>query len=268
MYAGDYDNNQSLDLIPTTYYRSEEGDYREYPFYGRKDMEKQIRQFQDIYEEHKEFGVASIEDVLASLPDVTQVQLSANYQLSVVLENLGNGEFSFRELPPEAQLAPVYGILTGDFNGDLLPDLLLTGNDYGNEVGNGRYDALNGLLLTGDGLGNFKPLLMQESGLVIPGDGKSLVRVAHADGSLLMVSGQNQGKLGLFRSSLNFRSIPLEPFDCAAFIHLKDGRSYRQELHYGDSFLSQSGRSLWLPEGVSKVEIENYQGVHRVLAVE
>jgi hypothetical protein len=109
---------------------------------------------------------------------------------------------------------------------------------------------------------------MQESGIVIPGDGKSLVKLKAADGSQVVLSGQNQGKLGMFRSGLNYRSVPLEPDDCSASIHLEDGRCYLQELHYGDSFLSQSGRRIWLPEGVSRVEIRNYQGEHRVLAIE
>lgn len=268
IYAGDYDNNKSLDLIPTTYYRSESGEYMEYPFYGRKDMEKQIRHFQELFKEHKDYGEAPIEEVMARLPDVTQIKLMANYQLTSMIENHGDGNFTVKELPPEAQLAPVFAILTGDFNGDQLPDILLSGNDFGNEVGNGRFDALNGLLLVGDGQGSFDPVRMQESGIVIPGDGKSLVKILASDGSLVVVSGQNQGKLGMFRSEVSYKSIGLKPFDCAAIIHLKDQRTYRQEIHYGDSFLSQSARRLWLPEHVAKVEIIDYQGTLREAAID
>ncbi len=268
LYAGDYDNNQSLDLIPTTYFRNEAGTYTEVPFYGRNDMEKQIRRFQELFPEHKDYGEADIGEVMSRLPDVTRIELKANYQLSALIENLGNGDFLIRELPADAQLAPVFAILTGDFTGDQMPDILLTGNDYGNEVGNGRYDALNGLLLAGDGKGDFQALTMQESGILIPGDGKSLVKVKSSDGSLVVVSGQNQGKLGMFRSGQNSYSLLISPFDCAVIVHLENQRSYREEIYYGDSFLSQSARRLWLPKDVKKIELIDYQGNIREVAIE
>lgn len=268
LYAGDYDNNESLDLIPTTYFRMETGTYTEVPFYGRKDMEKQIRRFQELFPGHKDYGEADIGEVMARLPDVTTLVLKANYQQSALIENLGNGDFKIRELPAEAQLAPVFAILTGDFTGDQMPDILLTGNDYGNEVGNGRYDALNGLLLAGDGKGNFEALSMQESGILIPGDGKSLVKLQSSNGSLVVVSGQNQGKLAMFRSSKSYHSMPLLHNDFAVIVHLKNQRSYRQEVYHGDSFLSQSARRLWLPKDVQKIELIDYQGNIREMAIE
>jgi hypothetical protein len=263
LYAGDYDNDMRLDLIPTTYYLNEEGEMKEFPFFGRMDMQKQVKEFGNLFNGHKEFGLATIKEVMAKLPDVTQLLLKANYQLSSVIENRGHGEFSVIPLPAEAQLAPLFAILTGDFTDDQLPDLLITGNDYGNEIGNGRYDALNGLLLKGDGKGHFEPLAMQESGIIIPGDGKSLVRLNAPDSSMMVLSGQNRGKLGIFKCGSPYRLLDLEQDDCAAIVHLQDGRSYREEIHYGDSFLSQSTRKLWLPPLTLSVDIINYQGVKR-----
>ena len=265
LYAGDYDNNQSLDLIPTNYYLDEAGALIEYPFFGRKDMEMQIGQFRKIFEKHSDFGEASIDEVMSRLPDVTQVRLSANYQLSSYFENLGNGEFAVSALPAEAQLAPIFAMLAGDFTGDQVPDLLLTGNDYGNEVGNGRFDALNGLVLAGDGKGAFTPLTMQNSGILIPGDGKSLVRLPSADSTLLVVAGQNQGKLLTFTSAMESFPIDLDPLDCAVIVHLSDNRSYKQEISYGDTFLSQSSRHIWLSSAVRRIEIIDYLGNKREL---
>jgi hypothetical protein len=204
---------------------------------------------------------------MARLPDVTQILLKANYQMTSYIENRGDGKFVLRELPDEAQIAPVFAILTGDFTNDQLPDILITGNDYGNEIREGRYDALNGLLLRGDGKGNFEPMTMQQSGIIIPGDGKSLAKLHASDSALLVISGQNRGKLGVFKSEYPYRSIALDPFDQAAIVHLKDQRSYREEFHYGNSYLSQSGRRLWLPQNAINVEIINYQGVKRTLSL-
>jgi len=267
LYAGDYDNNMYLDLIPTTYYINETGELKEYPFFGRTDMEKQVTEFKNIFQEHKEFGRATIDEVMARLPDVTKVLLKANYQKTSYIENRGQGEFVVKELPAEVQLAPVFAILTGDFTDDQLPDILITGNDYGNEIGNGRYDALNGILLRGDGMGNFAPIPMQQSGIIIPGDGKSLVKLQASDSALVVISGQNRGKLGLFKSEYPYHSLALDPNDHAAIIHLQDGRYYREEIPYGNSYLSHSGRRLWLPQNVKEVEIFSYQGESRNLSI-
>ncbi len=263
MYAGDFDNNMSLDLIPTAYFRNEAGDKTEFPYFGRKDMEKSILQFEGLYEQHKLYGVATIEEVLAKLPAVQVLTLKANNLLSSYIENRGNGEFTITELPVEAQLAPVYAILTGDFTNDRMPDILLTGNDYGTEVGMGRSDALNGLLLAGDGKGNFEPVKMQQSGILIPGDGKSLVKLRSADSSLVLIAGQNRGHLKVFKSENDNFSIALKPYDQAAILHFRDNRTSREEFYYGNSFLSQSSRRLWLPDDIERIEIIDTQGKKR-----
>jgi hypothetical protein len=256
-----------LDLIPTNYYLSENGQMEEFAYYGRMDMEKQILEFKDVFGAHHEFGRATMREVLSRLPDVQKIQLEANCQKTSYFENKGNGEFEQIALPAEVQLAPVYAILTGDFTGDQMSDILLTGNDYGNEVGIGRYDALNGLLLEGDGSGNFKPLSMQRSGIIIPGDGKSLVKLQASNGSLVVVSGQNRGKLGLFRQQNQIPSVNVGPYDHAAIVHLKNNRSYREEIYYGNSFLSQSSRRLWLPGNTEKVELIDYRGSKREVSI-
>ncbi|PID91837.1 MAG: RNA-binding protein [Bacteroidetes bacterium] len=264
LFAGDYDKNESLDLIPSNYYLSEEGEWVEYSFFGRKDMEKQLRQIRELFKEHKAFGEATIDDIISALPDATRIELKGNYQLSAVIENTGEG-FRIHPLPPEAQLAPVFGILTGDFTGNGLPDILLTGNDFGNEVGNGRYDALNGLLLEGNGLGGFSPLAMQKSGILIPGDGKSLVSLQLKNSTQVVIGGQNRGPLCIFKLNRDRLSLALEPLDCTAVIHLSNGSSYKEELPYGHSFLSQSSRRLWIPKATKKIELFNSLGERRVI---
>jgi len=259
IYMVDFETNMSLDLIPTAYFLNDIGEMTEFPFYGKMDMEKQLIKFQGSYYEHKQYGEATIDEVMTKFPNAMPFAIKANYLLSSYIENLGNGEFTMSVLPMEAQLAPVYAILTGDFTNDNMPDILLTGNDYGTEVSMGRYDALNGLLLAGDGTGNFKPVAMQQSGIIIPGDGKSLVKLQSSDSSLILISGQNQGELKLFKSENINNSIALKPYDRAVIVHLQDNQTYREEIFYGNSFLSQSSRRLWLPNDVKNIEIIDYQ---------
>jgi len=284
IYAADFDANKTemtnpaadlnvrgnlgLDAIPSAWFPNEKGKLTEYPFFGRVDMDKQLIRTKKLYLHHHDFGKATIQDLMGHFPDAKPLVLKANYLKTSYIENLGNGNFALREMPPAAQLAPVYGMLTGDFNGDNLPDLLLTGNDFGTETGMGRSDALNGLLLLGDGKGNFTPTAMQQSGIYIPGDGKSLAQLQLKDGSTLIIAGQNKGELKAFKKGANTgKTIPLKASDCVAIIKLNDGRIYREELPYGHSFLSQSARRLWLPAGAVSFEIIDYQGNRRKSAV-
>ena len=77
---------------------------------------------------------------------------------SAYIENLGNGSFKMHPLPIEAQTAPVFGILSNDYNSDGNTDLLLTGNSYSSNIYTGQYDAFTGLFLSGNGKGEFSPV--------------------------------------------------------------------------------------------------------------
>lgn len=264
VYAADFDGNSGLDVIPSVFFPDKQGKKEEYPFFGRADLEKQVVKVKGFFPHHYQFGEATMSDFVSKFPKATPLVLRANYLQTSYIQNVGNGKFSIRALPLEAQLAPIFGMVTGDFNNDGQQDVILSGNDFSTEVGIGRYDALNGLLLLGDGKGNFIPQAMQKSGIAIPGDGKSLVQLQAADGHMLLVAGQNKGPLKVFKATqLQGEYVPLKMGDCTAIIHLKDGRNYRQELTYGQGFLSQSVRKLWVPAAATSCEIENVQGTKR-----
>jgi enediyne biosynthesis protein E4 len=148
-----------------------------------------------------------------------------------------------------------------DFNGDGNLDLALAGNDYGNEVTNGRYDAMNGLLLSGNGEGRFTPQSILQSGIYIPGDAKALVKLKGSDGSLLLVSSQNQGSLKAFRLKNTGRKVPMRPTDRYAILLLENGKRRKEEFYYGSSFLSQSARMLNINQHVDSFAIYDVKGI-------
>jgi hypothetical protein len=116
---------------------------------------------------------------------------------SVALSN-GDGTFTLRPLPTEAQFAPVYASLADDFDGDGRTDLLLAGNFYGVTPVRGRYDASYGLLLRGDGRGDFEPVDIEESNLVIEGQVRDMKLLRYARGPLIAVARNNE-KLQILR---------------------------------------------------------------------
>lgn len=267
LYAADFDGNGGYDAIPTAYFSTfDQRDPKEYPYFGRMDMDKQIIQFKKEFPVHRDFGLKTVEEVLGVFENTNPLVLTANYLKSAYLENQGDGSFALQALPIEAQIAPIYGMIAKDFDGDGYKDILLQGNDHGMETAMGKADAFNGLLLIGDGKGGFEPITLAESGFYMPGDAKALVEVRQANQAIAILASQNKGPLKVFENTTaNSKNIDLQPFDAYAIITLSDGQSYKEECGYGQTFLSQSARVLTVPVNASKVEVFDYQGGNRVI---
>ncbi|GAB2498072.1 VCBS repeat-containing protein [Algoriphagus taiwanensis] len=202
IYAKDFDSNGSVDPVVFSYYKDKiGGGYNSFPSHFWDDLNGQSTLFRRKFERYKYFALTTETTLFTEEEKKDALILTGNYDRSVWVENLGGGKFQVHELPTLAQLAPVYGIATYDVNGDGNLDILLTGNDYGNEIFIGRLDASLGLLLLGDGNGGFTPVNSRESGFVVPGDAKGLVRLEGANGQSLFAAAQNRGKLLVFRKS-------------------------------------------------------------------
>ncbi|MCS6968885.1 MAG: VCBS repeat-containing protein [Cytophagales bacterium] len=259
IYAADFNNDGNYDAIPTAYFLDDAGQLREFPFFGRDDMIKQMLFIKAKFTSYKAFAGADIVQTLGADTLKKASRWEANFLASAYVQNKGNGKFEVHPLPLQAQYSPVFGMLADDFDGDGNADALLVGNDYGTEVMNGRQDALYGLMLKGDGKGNFTPLSISQSGWFVPEDGKALIRVASADGQPLFVASRNQHNLLSFRSRLVYRKITPPTGATAALLTLSNGKVQRREIYYGSSFLSQNSRYLWLTEAIKKVEFITYK---------
>ena len=109
--------------------------------------------------------------------------------------NEGNGKFTLRALPVEAQFSPVFGIEIGDFNDDSNMDILLGGNMYKVKPQVGRYDASYGTLLIGDGKNNFKAMAAKSSGIKLDGEVRDIVTIKNLNNSILLISRNNDSVL-------------------------------------------------------------------------
>jgi hypothetical protein len=223
-------------------------------------MLRQMNSLRKKFPAYKDFAVATMKDVLSAQDREGALILEANEFRSGYLRNDGNGKFSFHPLPQAAQYSMVNGMTADDFDGDGNLDVLLTGNDYGTEPVVGRYDALNGLFLKGDGKGNFTPLSILQSGIYIPGNGKALAELKGADGQTLVAASQNRGYLKVFALRKSQPLIPVSGPATDFMIGLRNGQKRRQELYYGSSFQSQSGRYLRRTEQVTGIEKRDKDG--------
>lgn len=186
---------------------------------------------------------------------------------SSYIENLGNGKFEMKALPLMAQVGPIYGMVTEDFDNDGNLDVLLSGNSYAPEVLSGRDDALIGLLLKGDGKGNFIPVHNTKSGFVSDLDSKGMAKIILANGQSLIVVGNNSNKTKSFIDQIPANYVRANTNDVTATVTLSDGRKYRHEFQYGSTYLSNSSRSLKLSPKISAITITDYQGNERSIQI-
>ena len=186
---------------------------------------------------------------------------------SSYIENLGNGKFKIKALPLVAQVGPIYGMITEDFDNDGNLDVLLSGNSYAPEVLSGRDDAMIGLLLRGDGKGNFIPMHNAKSGFVSDLDSKGMAKIILANGQSLIVVGNNSNKTKSFIDQIPANYVRANTNDVTATVTLSDGRKYRHEFQYGSTYLSNSSRSLKLSPKISAITITDYQGNERSIQI-
>ena len=194
LYINDFSHGGGLEQILTSYRNGVS-----YPLAGRDELLAKIPSLRGKYPTYKSFGASRIEDIFPS-EDVAKAQVREAYTFaSAVARNNLDGTFTMEQLPVEAQLAPIYAAIAGDFDGDGRIDLLLGGNFSGVPPVLGRYDASYGLMLKGDGAGRFAAVDLAASNLVIDGEVRHMATLRGARGERLIVVARNNDKLEILR---------------------------------------------------------------------
>jgi enediyne biosynthesis protein E4 len=259
IYADDFDNNGGFDALPFLFLKDGKGSVAEFPAFTRDDMIQELIRIRRQFPTYKDFATATVQDILTEDERKKALKVSANYTESAILKNGGRGKFTVIPLRYQAQWSPVYGVLTDDFNNDGNIDLLLNTNDLGTEVNTGQYDALNGMLLIGKGDGTFEAQSISASGFYIPSNGKAIVKFAWRNKYAIAAS-QNKGALQVFQLNSTNHMVRLKPSESVALLYLKNGSIRREEMYYGNSFLSQSSRFVLANKEVSRIKIMGRNG--------
>jgi len=194
VYAKDFDNNGSLDIV-LSYYN--EG--KLYPVRGRSCTSGQNPEIAKKFPSYNQFSVADVDQVYGKKELETALHYQAKNFASGYLENLGNGKFKFKKLPNLAQLSSINKTLVDDYDGDGNLDFVIAGNLYESEIETPRNDSSIGLFLKGDGKGNFKAVSRMKSGFFAPGDVKDMVALTTKKNQKLILTILNRGKLNIVK---------------------------------------------------------------------
>lgn len=257
--AKDFDHNGQIDPVCSYFVQG-----KSYPIYHRNIMINQIPVLQKKFPNYEEYARATMNDIFSEEQMSGAYLADCRYFNSAYFENQGNGTFQINSLPIESQFAPVYGMLSNDYNGDGNQDLLMVGNSYSSNVEDGQFDAFTGLFLKGDGKGGFSAIPARESGFFVDGDAKGMAELNMENGNSLILVAQNSDKMKVFAyQRSNMESITLNKDDVLAEIIYRDGNTERKEFYYGSGYLSNSSRILDIPKGTEMAKIVSYTGKER-----
>lgn len=239
-FTKDFDNNTSLDIILTYYQKG-----KRYPIVGKQQFTNQIPSYNARYTTFHKFANETIEQIF------TPEQLASSYQLkvttleSIILRNNGNGTFTKEALPEIAQISPIYGILTEDFNEDGYVDIIVAGNFSGAAPDMVHYHAGLGSLLLNDKKGGFIPQEPNESGVNLAGNVRAMSMVhSKSTNSLVGIIGNNSNHLQIIEKNLQNTSSKINTIASnlkatKAVLTFKNGKKRIHEFYIGNGFLSQ-----------------------------
>lgn len=242
VYAKDFDDNGSMDAVMCRYIQG-----KEHPVHPRETLTGQISKLRGVAQRYADYGRMGIKDLFSEPMLSDALVLKSTLMASVYIENKGSENFIIRQLPIDAQFAPIYGIAVTDVNDDGNLDVVSVGNSYASETLNGFYDAGIGNYLQGDGAGNFQSATVNKSGFFVDGDAKALAMLTSGNGDQLFIATQNRDSVRIFRKwdstiDANGTNDNVSPYSNFATIELTNGKKRKHEFYHGSGYLSSSSR--------------------------
>lgn len=247
IYHSDFDTNGTYDLFEAIF-NSRLNKY--VPLAGPEAIVEHFPAAAARFPTFAAYAKAGIEDVLEQSIDRASL-IELNTLDSVCLLNRGT-HFEVRPLPIEAQFAPVFGLVVGDFNGDGIEDIVAGQNLFDTPWETGRLDSGRPLLLAGAGNGTFRTTSAGESGLSADGQQRAVATADfNNDGRLDLAITQNNDETKLFVNKhapeglrLVFEGPMGNPDAIGTRFRIQDGAhlSPVREVQCGSGWLSQNSR--------------------------
>ncbi len=247
LYYGAFGSGTSTQLIEAYY----EGD-KLYPWRTRKELAAQIPAILQRFPRNDVYARATLGEILGEDKLKAARKFAATELRSGVFLSQPDGTWRFEPLPRIVQIAPLQGIVTGDFDGDGKTDIYAVQNSFAPIPSVGRFDGGLSQLLRGDGHGHFTAVTPEASGLVVSGDAKALVALdLDGDGwtdfvvtrnNASSLAFRNRGVAGHHPLRVLLRGAAGNPSAIGATVTLElaDGSTETAEIQAGGGYYSQS----------------------------
>jgi len=175
------------------------------PWRGRRQFGSAIRSVLKRYPTNDDFARATIRELVGEDRLAAARRFAATELRSGVFLSRPGGGHRFEPLPRLAQIAPVQGMVAGDFDGDGVLDLYALQNSYAPIPSVGRFAGGVSQLLRGDPAAShgsgFVVVAPAESGLVARGDARALVATdLDRDGRADFIVSRNNSSTLAFRA--------------------------------------------------------------------
>ncbi len=247
IYYGDF-GHAGTPLLLEAY---DEGN-RQFPWRSRDELAEQIPSVRLRFKRNDLYARATLPEIVGEANLVKARRFAATELRSGVFLSQPDGTFRFEPLPRLAQIAPLQGIVAGDFDGDGHADIYAVQNSYAPIPSVGRFDGGLSQLLRGDGQGHFAAVSTLASGLVCPGDAKAVVAVdLNGDGwpdfvvtrnNATTQAFENHGAMDRHSLRVGLRGSAGNPDAIGARVTLECGNGTTQvaEITAGSSYYSQT----------------------------
>lgn len=247
LFSGNFKGDGSTQLIEGYY----EGELL-YSWRTRRDLGAVFPSILKRYPKNDLYARATLAELFGEDKLAKAQRFAATELRSGVFLSQPDGTFRFEPLPRLAQIAPLQGLIAGDFDGDGCADVYAVQNSYAPIPSVGRLDGGLSQLLRGDGHGHFTVVPPAESNLVVPGDAKALAVIdLDQDGWPDFLVSRNNDTTLAFRNNgvAGHKSLRVllhgpdgNPTAVGARItvRLADGSMQTREVSAGSGYYSQS----------------------------
>jgi hypothetical protein len=235
-----------------------------FPVRGKSCSTRAIPHLGPKFKTFHSFALAELDQIYTPPQLDSATRFSVTTLASGVFINDGTGKFEFKELPRLAQLAPSFGIVINDLDGDTIPDIYLAQNFYGPQPETGRMSGALSTMLRGKGDGSFDALWPRDSGLLVAEDGTAAC-LADMDGdnwpdllvatnngpvhSFLNKSNLRYPKNKMLRVTLRGHAGNSNAVGARVTLIMSDKTRQSTEVQAGSGYLSQSTQSLFFGLG-------------------
>ncbi len=249
LFYGDFARNGTTLLAEAVYDHGEL-----YPLRSRVDIGAKLPTVLRKFPKNDDFAKATLADVYGQAQLDSAQRFEADNFRSGAFLSQPDGRYAFTAFPARAQTGPILGLVAADLDGDGIIDLAATQNT---DVAIPRFHGGMGLFMKGMEDGSFAPQTPDQSGILLPGNGRAI--------ALLDSNGDSRPDLfatrhGARSAHLSYNSEyengitlklqgsteNIDAIGAQLEIAFSDGSILYHEIGLGGSWQSQSSCTLYL----------------------